>query len=144
MVLHLIMPVELAGVLGCAGIYPQVVPQQLEGQGRGLVARQPIRAGEQILAVPEGLVLLPPTAAAGMVTPACTRHVCPSIAVPTAPPESIEAHAYKSCSCGMLAKQWLQGYEFAWTLTYPAAMFHPRLRAYSTVIPMPELCFACG
>lgn len=43
----------------------QVVPQQLPGQGRGLVSSKPIRAGEQVLAVPEQLVLFPDTAAAG-------------------------------------------------------------------------------
>jgi hypothetical protein len=113
MVLHLFTPVELAGMLVCAGNYPQVVPQHLKGQGRGLVASQPIRAGEQILAVPERLVLFPPTAAAGMVTPSCIRHVCPSAAVLKAPPGLTEAQAYKACN--MVAKQWLQGYEFAWT-----------------------------
>lgn len=50
----------------------QVVPQQLKGQGRGLVASRPIKAAEQVLAVPESLVLFPPTAAAG--EPECTAH----------------------------------------------------------------------
>jgi len=44
----------------------QVVPQQLQGEGRGLVATRPIGQGEQVLAVPQDLVLFPPTAAAGM------------------------------------------------------------------------------
>jgi hypothetical protein len=43
----------------------KVVPQQLAGKGRGLVAARPINAGEQVLAVPDALVLSPCAAAAG-------------------------------------------------------------------------------
>jgi hypothetical protein len=52
-------------VLICCLIAVQVVPQQLKGQGRGLVAISPLKVAEQVLAVPESLVLFPPTAAAG-------------------------------------------------------------------------------
>lgn len=56
---------------GCVN-HAQVVPQQVKGQGRGLVASKPIRAGEQILAVPENLILFPQAAAAGG-TPTCQQ-----------------------------------------------------------------------
>lgn len=53
-------------VLTCRFVqFVQVVPQQLQGAGRGLVATRPIKQGEQVLAVLQNLVLFPPTAAAG-------------------------------------------------------------------------------
>lgn len=46
-------------------IVSQLVAQQVEGQGRCLVAKAPIRKGQQLLCVPEQLLITPSLAASG-------------------------------------------------------------------------------
>jgi hypothetical protein len=49
----------------CATLVLQLTAQQVAGQGRCLVAKAPIRKGQQLLCVPEHLLITPSLAASG-------------------------------------------------------------------------------